>query len=260
VNDTQGSDPVSRAYAIGAGLAGAATNATGVGLLSHAYLRPFNLRKPAANAARAVNKDDLGILRSLRKLTKDIPVGAGSLDPSAVNTDTMKAINQRLSRLLGPHYNPQTNRIGLPHKDVMTSNLRGSIVGSRDGRHLSNMGVLAHEAGHARQPKWSMTARNASKPLSVLGHFMTLLSKDEDYGAAGAGLGALGMAPTLLNEADASYRGSKMLSQAARLAGKPLSLGRRLSPWLGFPTYALATASPFVVHGVKKQLGGYNPE
>jgi hypothetical protein len=117
-------------------------------------------------------------------------------------------------------------------------------------------GLLAHEVGHATQPRFlrhplgHMTGKLAP---SVAGLYATATG-DEQRAKKAAIVGGLAAAPMLASEVDASVRGSRLLRKAGV---KGL---RSLSPGFGLPTYAAVAAAPYLAYRTKKALGGYRPE
>lgn len=128
---------------------------------------------------------------------------------------------------------------------------------------LPGYGILAHELGHLQS---SMAKIKGMKFLIGAGPVLTGASallparaKTEEGALLGAGLGSLTMAPRLVEEVGASYRGAKLLRQAG-LAGGPTLKGKLglLKPFIGVPTYVAGSTLPFAVYGVKKYRGGYD--
>lgn len=145
---------------------------------------------------------------------------------------------------VGPHYNHLTDTVGLDK------------VNGR--RSLPTNGVLAHELGHARQSKGLLAGYGLSKGLLGASSLGSFLVQDKDSGRNNAIAGSVASLPMLYTEFDASRRGAGLLSSAARAAGKKLPIAKRLSPFVGFPTYMFAAAQPAIVHGLRSHYGAYN--
>lgn len=129
-------------------------------------------------------------------------------------------------------------------------------------------GVLAHELGHAQQRKFlNSPLGRASIILPALGQLLGLGSSamvgDEDTGRNLALASSASTLPMLGYEFDASRRGSKLLRDTLKRSGEWAKLGlgekaiKRLAPFVGLPTYMNLAATPLLLHGVKKYLGGY---
>jgi hypothetical protein len=114
--------------------------------------------------------------------------------------------------------------------------------------------IYAHELGHAVGPQWM--GKPWTRYLGMLGPGygmgLGLLSPDKDISNLWAAAGAATTLPMLASELDASWRGSKILKD---LGHKGLG---RFKSFLGVPTYAMATASPFLGVQAKDYFGGYD--
>lgn len=144
----------------------------------------------------------------------------------------------------GPHFNPVTNTVGLD---------------SHNGKRvLPTNGVLAHELGHSMQSKGLLTGHALSRGLLGASSLGSYLVNDRETGRDNAIAGGVAALPMLYTEFDASRRGSNLLASAAAAAGKKLPLAKRLSPFVGLPTYMLAAAQPAIVHGLRSHYGAYN--
>lgn len=121
-------------------------------------------------------------------------------------------------------------------------------------------GILAHEMGHAQKfTEVSQKGQFAllkyifrNRELRNLGGLvgaatlgtLPLLSDDaQNIGAVGSS--AL-IATVIPDELRASYRGSKLLSEAAKNTGTKLSLLKRLSSFKGVPRYVASTSVPIL--------------
>lgn len=132
-----------------------------------------------------------------------------------------------------PSYNPASNTVQL-------------------NKNRLKRGIVAHEAGHAVTD---------SPLLNRLGHYGSVagrlslipaaFTKDEDL-REGIGIaGSAAMSPQLLDELRASYAGSKLLKR------KGVTGVRRLSSFAGVPTYAAATALPYLMAKARGWLDKY---
>lgn len=144
-----------------------------------------------------------------------------------------------------PHYNPAFNAIS-----------NDSTV---------DVGIIAHEAGHALNAKDKSLKRKLNEgiitntlanlgmgatPLAIamtpaknLKDQSSLLKKVFKTKKGLAGLAALLASPQLIEEARASFKGSKLINDHLEDA----SVLDLLKSWKGFPTYAMAAASPYAV-------------
>ena len=165
---------------------------------------------------------------------------------------------------LGSSYQPRTHTVNAPR---------------------SNYGILAHELGHAEQyknPLYKKTLGRVSgigrrvAPFGVLAPILT----DNEQEAKRNSLIASGLqVPTLIEEIDASRRGSNILGKTiakrekelksvpyansanqAKKGGKIAQALTRLRPFAGVPTYALAAAAPYLLYKYMKGRGLYEGE
>ena len=210
---------------------------------------------------------------TLPGLIKTTP-GKGPLADRSILRNMLKAHKGiGLSGGGGPAYHIDLNEVKLPDRLRATKpgfQIRDWISSDhkkfRRARKLPFLGALAHEYGHAGQKFLkSPTARRAlsfSKMGPAAGLLGTLLSKDESTGLGSAAAGSLSSLPLIATELDASRRGTGILTRAARSAGKAgkLSLLRKLSPWIGIPSYLALGAAPLISYAVKKRLGGFEPK
>lgn len=113
-------------------------------------------------------------------------------------------------------------------------------------------GALAHEMGHAQNPRLARAGVHA-KNFSGLGTLTALGSANQDVARTGAATGTALGGLNLLSELDASRRGFKMLRGVG--AGR----GAALKAFIGIPTYALATAIPALAYKGKQLMGGFKP-
>lgn len=136
--------------------------------------------------------------------------------------------------------------------------------------------AMAHEAGHATQPKIHLN--RAGRLLGIAGSaggsLGAMASSNEDTGRMYALGGTLANVPTLASEIDASVRGDNMLQKIRKATGanrppagaynpEQLNWKRHLprhggSPYIGLPTYLMTAGAPMIAHYAKKLLGGYN--
>ena len=150
--------------------------------------------------------------------------------------------------------------------------LKGMILGGASETPLKDMffgssstkppalHVIAHEMGHAQQPKWmkSIPARfGLGAPLAAVA--APVLSDNENIGLGAAGLSTALAAPGLVGEFSASARGSNFLKNwLGQNNWSKLPALSKLSPFIGLPTYLAAASVPWVAYGTKKYLGGYD--
>jgi len=118
-------------------------------------------------------------------------------------------------------------------------------------------GSAAHEAGHylvhSKSPnKWKWLG--ASRNLSALSGLPVLFSDDPTTGAVAATAGSALALPTLVDEIQASAKGSSMMKQLPNNPG----MFKRLKPYIGVPSYAAFAASPWIMYYIKKLLGSYD--
>ena len=154
---------------------------------------------------------------------------------------------------LGSNYQPRTHTVNAPK---------------------SNYGILAHELGHAEQYKSPLYKKTLGRmsgigrrvaPFGVLAPILT----DNEQEAKRNSLIASGLqVPTLIEEIDASRRGSNILGKTiannptntAVKGGKLAQALTRLRPFAGVPTYALAAAAPYLLYKYMKGRGLYEGE
>jgi len=134
-----------------------------------------------------------------------------------------------------------------------------------------NYGFLAHELGHAEQYR-NPLYRKTLAPLSSIGRvagkygLLAPIFTDNEQEAKRNALIAGGLqVPTLIEEVDASRRGSRILND--QIKNKPVAMGTktsklgqaltRLRPFVGLPTYALAAISPYLLYKYYKSRGMY---
>jgi hypothetical protein len=168
-------------------------------------------------------------------------------------------VHERTSRY-GPNFTPAAKKdsfIGkqLTKHGVPFSETHGSVTVTPGTRTGLKAGILAHEAGHATQPKLLrspiLRAGGALAGLGGLG--TTLISSEQERGKLGAQVATAGTAPVLAAEVDASIRG---IARMRRAGYKGL---KSLSPGAGLVTYGAAAAVPTLAYKIKKGLGGYKP-
>ena len=132
----------------------------------------------------------------------------------------------------------------------------------------SNYGVLAHEIGHSQQYR-SPLYKKTLAPLSKLGRVSALLGPlapvltANESEARRNSLIASGMqVPTLVEELDASRRGSKMLKKSGALKKvknmtKMQKALMMMRPFAGIPSYLLAAMTPYLIYKYSKSRGLY---
>tara|TARA_R100000742_G_C4241988_1_gene61522 strand:+ start:13 stop:771 length:759 start_codon:yes stop_codon:yes gene_type:complete len=160
-------------------------------------------------------------------------------------------------------YNPKTHTVNAPRK---------------------NYGILAHELGHAEQyknPLYRKTVAPLSKFGRIAGQFGALapvFTDNEEEARRNAKIAGVMQIPTLVEEFDASRRGSRILSdQMAKNKLKPAIAGKnairtakkvsplvgamsKLRPFVGMPTYLLTAAAPYLIYKYMKSRGLYEGE
>ena len=130
-----------------------------------------------------------------------------------------------------------------------------------DSPHLRQRHILAHELGHAMQGKGKLLAYGPSAALlgiGVSGLGATGLVRDshnsDTVDKVDAGLATLGTAGGLTLtgiEADASWRGSKVLADAPTRWGR---IKQRAQAFRGVPSYAALSAVPAAMYFTGKAL------
>lgn len=152
------------------------------------------------------------------------------------------------------HYDPKTHTVNAPR---------------------SNYGVLAHELGHAEQYK-NPLYRKTIAPLSTIGRAVgkygilaPILTDNEQEARRNAKIAGVMQIPTLVEEIDASRRGSRILSK--HTAKKPAIIGSKsggalarammkIRPFAGIPSYLLAATAPYLIYKYMKGRGLYEGE
>lgn len=130
-----------------------------------------------------------------------------------------------------------------------------------DSPHLRQRHILAHELGHAMQGRGKLIAYMPSAALlgtGISGLGVTGIIRDSHNSDAldkvDAGLAALGTAGGLTLtgiEADASWRGSKVLADAPTRWGR---IKQRAQAFRGVPSYAALSAVPAAMYFTGKAL------
>jgi len=156
--------------------------------------------------------------------------------------------------VFGASYNPKTHTVNAPR---------------------SNYGILAHELGHAEQYK-NPLYRKTIAPLSKVGRVASqfgmlapIFTDNEQEARRNAKIAGVMQIPTLVEEIDASKRGSRILSK--NMAKKPAIKGAKsggtlarammkLRPFAGVPTYALGAIAPYLIYKYMKGRGLYEGE
>jgi hypothetical protein len=191
-------------------------------------------------------------MRGLRELAEQR--GVGVADPSVVFESLPKAVQEKFRH--GAFMETDDLRriiqsmTGLADEVPRSLKDYKSLISVPDKGHQS---VLAHEMGHAEQGTTFRRLAGLGKGGSGLGGLLSLWSDHEDFARyAGIG-GSAAMLPTLLNEFDASRRGSRLLKQVGEK-----SMLKRLKAFAGMPTYALGATLPYAAYKLKDYFGGYS--
>ena len=152
------------------------------------------------------------------------------------------------------NYNPKTHTVNAPR---------------------SNYGILAHELGHAEQyknPLYRKTIAPLSKVERIAGQFGVLapiLSDNEEDARRNSITAGAMQIPTLIEELDASRRGSRMLNRhmvnkpairSAKSGGALAKAMMKMRPFAGIPSYLLAAAAPYLIYKYMKGRGLYEGE
>lgn len=150
-------------------------------------------------------------------------------------------------------YNPKSHTVNTPSK---------------------NYGILAHELGHAEQYK-NPLYRKTIAPLSAVGRvaqklgvLAPIFTDNEEEARRNSLIASAMQVPTLIEEFDASRRGSKILKESmskpaltkASSSGKLARMLTSLRPFAGMPTYALGAAAPYLIYKYLKGRGLYEGE
>lgn len=150
----------------------------------------------------------------------------------------------------GASYHPRTNTVNSPK---------------------GNYGFLAHELGHAEQYK-NPLYRKTVAPLSKLGRIAggfgalaPIFTDNEQEAKRNSIIAGAMQVPTLVEEIDASRRGSRILNN--QIKNKPVAMGTKagklgqalmkMRPYVGVPTYALAAMTPYLLYKYYKSRGMY---
>ena len=152
------------------------------------------------------------------------------------------------------HYNPKSHTVNVP---------RG------------NYGILAHELGHAEQYKNPLYKKTIA-PLSrvgrmagQLGGLAPILSDNEEDARRNSIVAGAMQVPTLIEEIDASRRGSNILNKhisknpafkSIKGTSRMAQALTRLRPFAGIPSYLLGAAAPYLVYKYMKNRGLYEGE
>lgn len=140
-----------------------------------------------------------------------------------------------------------------------------TVLNSISDDSTVDVGIIAHEAGHALNTKDKSLKRKLNEgiirntlanlgvnaaPLAIaltpaknLKDQSSLLKKVFRTKKGLAGLAALLASPQLIEEARASFKGSKLINDHLEDA----SVLDLLKSWKGFPTYVMGAASPYIV-------------
>tara|TARA_R100000329_G_scaffold39838_2_gene37282 strand:- start:697 stop:1425 length:729 start_codon:yes stop_codon:yes gene_type:complete len=151
-------------------------------------------------------------------------------------------------------YNPKTHTVNAPR---------------------SNYGILAHELGHAEQYKNPLYRKtiaplsNVARRIAPFGVLAPILSDNEEDARKNSIAAGAMQIPTLIEEIDASRRGSNILSQ--HMLNKPALQGAKgtsrmaqaltkLRPFAGVPSYLFAAAAPYLMYKYMKGRELYEGE
>lgn len=171
-------------------------------------------------------------------------------DPIWFDPDMTHSMNRG-----GPKMQPSPDDINEPFKKW------NRWIHLGDSPHLRQRHILAHELGHAMQGKGKLLAYGPgliATGAGVLGLGATGLLRDDNTSdtldKVDAGLAALGTAGGLTVtgiEADASWRGSKVLADAPTRWGR---IKQRAQAFRGVPSYAALAAIPGAMYLTGKAL------
>lgn len=153
-----------------------------------------------------------------------------------------------------------------PHMEPFGEDFSRRFVRVGKGK-FGTKGVLSHELGHALQSKGILTAYGITTPatiasIPILAAVGAYRSKDPEkqkkldrYAKYGVGAATLGGLFTAGVEANASYKGYKMLRNSGILkADSPLK--EKLEPFVGLPTYLALAAAPAAAYYGSRHLPG----
>ena len=155
--------------------------------------------------------------------------------------------------MMGASYNPTTNTVNVPK---------------------TGYGITAHELGHAEQYK-NPLYRKTIAPLSRIGRaagqlgvLAPILTDNEQEARRNSLIASAMQVPTLIEEVDASRRGSRLLTKelmkkpvaAGNQASKVASTLMKLRPFVGVPTYLLTAMAPYLIYKYMKGRGLYEGE
>jgi hypothetical protein len=156
----------------------------------------------------------------------------------------------------GLHYNPTTKAVVVPGGGPLVAD--GLAAAKK-----TPIGALAHEFGHARQAihnkyPWIGKIGRGMGGVGVAGSMLAnVFAKDEQTALTGSLIGSALGAPLVADELQASFKGSKALAKAFREAGKKIPLHRRMTPFVGVPSYLGVALMPLIQHYVQRQAGVY---
>ncbi len=193
-----------------------------------------HLRAEAQRGGYKIHEDPIGAPAFAWRHSPRPPKGEGLLNQ--IRGGFNKGVREKIASMTG-----STDERGV----AISNSIRSSL----------KPGVLAHEIGHQQQ------LRHLTGPLYHAGKMLpggaalySGLTSDEGHAKKAAIAGTLAAAPMLAAEIDASRRGSKLLKNAGM---KGL---RRLTPFVGVPSYAAVAAVPMATYKIKKAMGGYKPK
>jgi hypothetical protein len=113
-------------------------------------------------------------------------------------------------------------------------------------------GILAHELGHYTRGTGLAQLGRQLHGVGSMSALLPAIMKDDDNASMAAAAGSAFSLPMVADESLASWAGSKALRGNGFM--------RRLAPFAGVPTYALAASLPWGVYGAKKLFGGYTAD
>lgn len=120
------------------------------------------------------------------------------------------------------------------------------------GKNLKRNGILAHEMGHAEDPKLLTTLNPLGKMVSGGATLVSAFVRPQSAARLAAKIGTLGYGGTLASEISASTRGYKMLGDAG--AEK---FSDKIQAASGLPTYILSALLPAMTYKGRKFLGAF---
>lgn len=127
-----------------------------------------------------------------------------------------------------------------------------SMNGIYLGKNLKRNAILAHEMGHAEDPKLLSALNSLGKLVGGSSTLVSAFVRPQATARLAAKIGTLGYGGTLSSELSASARGYKMLGDAGEK-----KFSEKIQAGSGVPTYILSALLPAMTYKGRKLLGAF---